>query len=72
MDDQKDEMRKMAKESKKAFRELYNQHKLWLMAYKHGDIENIVKLAKERDSAAAKALETYREADEFLKSVKAP
>ena len=66
MDDQKDEIRMRAKESKRAFRELYKQHKLWLMAYKHGDMANIEKLAKERDSTAAKALEAYRQADEFL------
>ncbi len=59
-------MRIKAKESKKAFRELYQQHKLWLKAYKHADVANISKLAQERDAKARKALRAYREADRFF------
>jgi hypothetical protein len=58
-----------AKESKRAFRELYQQHKLWLKAYKHRDTANIAKLAQERDAKARKALRAYREADRFFKGI---
>jgi hypothetical protein len=62
-------MRLRAKESKKAFRELYMQHKLWLNAYKHADMASIIKLAEERDAKAEQALKSYKEADKFFRGV---
>ena len=58
-----------AKESKRAFRELYQQHKLWLKAYKHADVASISKLVVVRDAKARKALRAYREADRFFKGL---
>ncbi len=62
-------MRLKAIIAKRAFRELYQQHKLWLKAYKHADVANIEKLAQARDAKAEKALKAYRDADTFFKGM---
>jgi ribosomal protein RSM22 (predicted rRNA methylase) len=63
------EMGKRAIASRRAFKALDAQHKLWVKAYRQVDVANIVKLARERDSKARKALRAYKEADRFFNGI---